>query len=72
MIPNTPIDPVMVDGYLEEHVDGEWVVHTEVHMIDDEAERITAPGTLALSGHVILGARSYSPFSNGYLTYLPL
>lgn len=44
-------DPVVLDGCLEQLVGAEWTVHTEVHGIDDAAERIVAPGTFAVGGH---------------------
>lgn len=45
-------DPVVLDGYLEQLVGDEWTVHTEVHGVDDTAERLTEPGTFAMGGHV--------------------
>lgn len=44
-------DPVVLDGYLEQLIRGEWTVHTEVHGVDDGAERIIEPGTFAVGGH---------------------
>lgn len=50
----TGTDPVMLDGYLEHEVGGEWVVHTEVHGLDSGDLRITESGTLSVSGHTQL------------------
>ncbi len=47
----TGSDPVVLDGYLEQLVDGEWSLHTEVHGLDDTEERIAGPGTFAVGGH---------------------
>lgn len=52
-------DPVQVDGYLEEFGPAGWVVHTEAHLTDASAMRITTPGTLALGAHVTLEAWTY-------------
>lgn len=48
----TGSDPVILDGYLEQLVAGVWTLHSEVHGMDDAAERITTPGTFAVGGHV--------------------
>lgn len=45
-------DPVVLDGYLEEFVADEWVLHSEIHGTDDTPERISQPGTLVVGGHV--------------------
>jgi len=45
-------DPVILDGYLEQFVADEWVLHSETHGIDDTAEQISQPGTLVVGGHV--------------------
>ena len=52
-------DPVQIDGYLEEQGPQGWVVHTEAHMTDASAQRITTPGTLAIGAHVTLEAWTY-------------
>ncbi len=62
LIPATPYrlrmriegeDPVLIDGYLEiEDANGEWSVHTEVHMVDTDATRISTPGRVGFSADV--------------------
>ncbi len=52
-------DPVVLDGYLEQFVDDAWGPHSEVHAMDDGAERIAGPGTLMVGGHIETGHWTY-------------
>ncbi len=45
-------DPVVLDGYLEQLVEDEWTLHSEIHGTDDDPEQIAEAGTLAVGGHV--------------------
>ncbi len=44
-------DPVELDAVLEQEQAGGWQSHSEVHDVDDTAERLVTPGTVALGGH---------------------